>query len=135
MCGRTVGSEVRNTVLGCVSECGGWQQVEQHGLRVTAGTYGSCFDRFSIVELDTFDRFVLKQDPRYGATSLDLHAKLLRAPNQGVGQCEIAALTRSEKGAVIVTDDEFHVIDAEPIDKVIDTTGAGDIYAAGFPDR
>jgi sugar/nucleoside kinase (ribokinase family) len=48
------------------------------------------------------------------------------------GHCEIAALTRSEKGAVIVTDEEFHVIDAEPVDKVIDTTGAGDIYAAGF---
>ena len=48
------------------------------------------------------------------------------------GQCEIAALTRSEKGAVIVTDDEVHVIDAEPVEQVVDTTGAGDIYAAGF---
>lgn len=48
------------------------------------------------------------------------------------GHCEIAALTRSEKGAVIVTDDEVHIIDAEPIDRVIDTTGAGDLYASGF---
>ena len=46
--------------------------------------------------------------------------------------CEIAALTRSEKGAVIVSGDEVHVIDAEPVARVVDTTGAGDIYAAGF---
>ena len=48
------------------------------------------------------------------------------------GHCEVAALTRSEKGAVIVAGDEVHVIDAEPVEHVIDTTGAGDIYAAGF---
>jgi sugar/nucleoside kinase (ribokinase family) len=48
------------------------------------------------------------------------------------GKCEIAALTRSEKGSVIVAGDEVHVIDAEPVDKVVDTTGAGDQFAAGF---
>ena len=48
------------------------------------------------------------------------------------GHCEIAALTRSEKGAVIVAGDEVHVISAEPVAHVVDTTGAGDVYAAGF---
>ena len=48
------------------------------------------------------------------------------------GHCEIAALTRSELGAVIVTRDEVHVLDAEPVERVVDTTGAGDLYAAGF---
>ncbi|HZD26923.1 MAG TPA: adenosine kinase [Alphaproteobacteria bacterium] len=48
------------------------------------------------------------------------------------GHCEIAALTRSEKGSVIVSGEELHVIDAEPVDHVMDTTGAGDLYAAGF---
>jgi sugar/nucleoside kinase (ribokinase family) len=47
-------------------------------------------------------------------------------------QCEIAALTRSERGSVIVNGDEVHVIDAVPGVKVVDTTGAGDAYAAGF---
>jgi sugar/nucleoside kinase (ribokinase family) len=46
--------------------------------------------------------------------------------------CEIAALTRSEKGAVIVTRDEVHVVDAHPVPQVVDTTGAGDQFAAGF---
>lgn len=46
--------------------------------------------------------------------------------------CEIAALTRSEKGSVIVAGDEVHVVEAQTVDRVVDTTGAGDLYAAGF---
>ena len=47
--------------------------------------------------------------------------------------CEIAALTRSAKGSLIVRGDEVHVIDAQPVPGgVVDTTGAGDQYAAGF---
>jgi sugar/nucleoside kinase (ribokinase family) len=48
------------------------------------------------------------------------------------GHCDIAALTRSEKGSVIVAGDDIHVVDAAPVDKVVDTTGAGDLFAAGF---
>jgi sugar/nucleoside kinase (ribokinase family) len=48
------------------------------------------------------------------------------------GHCEIAALTRSERGSVIVGADGVHVVAAHPVDAVIDTTGAGDLYAAGF---
>jgi len=44
----------------------------------------------------------------------------------------IAALTRSEKGCVAVGGGEVHVIDAAPVAKVLDTTGAGDQFAAGF---
>lgn len=46
--------------------------------------------------------------------------------------CKIAALTRSAKGALIVSGAEIHVVDAEPDVQVIDTTGAGDAFAAGF---
>jgi len=46
--------------------------------------------------------------------------------------CEVAALTRSEHGAVIVARDEVHVVDAHPVASVVDTTGAGDQFAAGF---
>jgi sugar/nucleoside kinase (ribokinase family) len=44
----------------------------------------------------------------------------------------IAALTRSEKGCVIAQRSEVHVVDAWPIKRVVDTTGAGDLFAAGF---
>jgi sugar/nucleoside kinase (ribokinase family) len=46
--------------------------------------------------------------------------------------CEIAALTRSAKGSVMLAGEEVHVVDAAPVARVVDTTGAGDLYAAGF---
>lgn len=48
------------------------------------------------------------------------------------GRCDVAALTRGPRGSVIVAGDEIHVVDAEPVSRVVDTTGAGDAYAAGF---
>ncbi|WP_394888733.1 adenosine kinase [Mesorhizobium sp. AaZ16] len=46
--------------------------------------------------------------------------------------CKIAAVTRSEEGSVIVRGDETFLIDAIGIEELVDTTGAGDLYAAGF---
>lgn len=44
----------------------------------------------------------------------------------------IAALTRSEKGSVVIKGDETHAVPAAAVAKVVDTTGAGDLYASGF---
>jgi sugar/nucleoside kinase (ribokinase family) len=44
----------------------------------------------------------------------------------------LAVLTRSEKGSVIVSEGTTIPIAVEPVQKVVDTTGAGDLYAAGF---
>ena len=55
-----------------------------------------------------------------------------RALQETRGHCEIAALTRSDKGSVVLAEGAVHVVDAAPVDKVVDTTGAGDLYAAGF---
>lgn len=48
------------------------------------------------------------------------------------GRLPIAVVTRSEKGALVVTPDDVIAVPAEPVAKVVDTTGAGDLFAAGF---
>jgi sugar/nucleoside kinase (ribokinase family) len=48
------------------------------------------------------------------------------------GKCEIAVLTRSEKGAYVIRGDEEVRVLAKPVERVVDTTGAGDLFAAGF---
>jgi len=48
------------------------------------------------------------------------------------GRCELVALTRSEKGSVLLAGETIEEVAAEPVAQVVDTTGAGDLYAAGF---
>ena len=45
---------------------------------------------------------------------------------------EVAAITRGAQGSVIISGDERVTVPAYPVAKVVDTTGAGDQYAAGF---
>ncbi|MDB5496906.1 MAG: carbohydrate kinase, PfkB family, partial [Phenylobacterium sp.] len=45
---------------------------------------------------------------------------------------KLAAVTRSAAGSVILSAGERLTIEAEPVEKIVDTTGAGDQYAAGF---
>lgn len=46
--------------------------------------------------------------------------------------CQFAAVTVGAEGSVIVTGDELLRVAAHPVRRVVDTTGAGDLYAAGF---
>ncbi|MGA8760774.1 MAG: adenosine kinase [Stellaceae bacterium] len=48
------------------------------------------------------------------------------------GHVAIAALTRSADGSVVLANDEEHWVKAAPVARVVDSTGAGDLYAAGF---
>jgi sugar/nucleoside kinase (ribokinase family) len=45
---------------------------------------------------------------------------------------EVAALTRGPAGSVVARGDEVAEVAAHPVPEVVDTTGAGDLYAAGF---
>jgi sugar/nucleoside kinase (ribokinase family) len=54
------------------------------------------------------------------------------AADAALQDCEMAVLTRSEAGSVIVAAGETIEIAAEPVSEVVDLTGAGDLYAAGF---
>ncbi len=48
------------------------------------------------------------------------------------GECEVAAITRGAKGSLILNGDERFEVAAEPVARIVDSTGAGDLYAAGF---
>ena len=54
------------------------------------------------------------------------------AARRVAGAVEIAALTCGPRGSMVVGRDERHEIGAVPVPQLVDTTGAGDLYAAGF---
>ncbi|TKT82654.1 adenosine kinase [Aquamicrobium sp. LC103] len=62
----------------------------------------------------------------YQTSSLDTGLELIRK------DCRLAAVTRSELGSVIVRGEETVPVEAIGISELVDTTGAGDLYAAGF---
>lgn len=62
----------------------------------------------------------------YRANSFDEAAAAVR------GRCRIAALTRSERGSVILHGEDSLPIEPVRLGPLVDTTGAGDLYAAGF---
>ena len=48
------------------------------------------------------------------------------------GRTGLAAITRGAQGSVVVAGSEVIPVAAARVDRVVDTTGAGDLYAAGF---
>ena len=89
------------------------------------GRYG---DEFR-ARLDSFDIIFANEEEAKALFEVDSFDDVLQAARRHKG---IKALTRSEKGCVIAQGGEVHVVDAWPVERVQDTTGAGDQFAAGF---
>jgi sugar/nucleoside kinase (ribokinase family) len=62
----------------------------------------------------------------YETADFDTAVTVLRS------DARLAVVTRSEKGCVVVSKDGTVAVPAAPIDKLVDATGAGDLFAAGF---
>ncbi len=62
----------------------------------------------------------------YQTADFDTAVAQLRAENV------LGVVTRSEKGSLVVSDGEALAVPAFPVEQVVDTTGAGDLFAAGF---
>jgi adenosine kinase len=62
----------------------------------------------------------------YETADFDTAATALRT------DAKLAVVTRSEKGCVVVSKNETVTVPAMPINKLVDATGAGDLFAAGF---
>ena len=93
-----------------------------------------CVDRFRSEFLDlmrsgTVDIIFANEAELKALYETSDFASALDAVRQDVA---MAAVTRSEKGSIVVKGDEIAEVRARPIDKLEDTTGAGDLYAAGF---
>jgi sugar/nucleoside kinase (ribokinase family) len=48
------------------------------------------------------------------------------------GRSELVVVTLSERGSMVVTAEDTVEVPAAPVERLVDTTGAGDLYAAGF---
>ena len=86
-------------------------------------------DEFLALFKNDLDILFANEEEAKALFSADQFDEVLQAVKGWKG---VAAFTRSEKGCVIASGPEVHVIDAAPVAKVIDTTGAGDQFAAGF---
>jgi len=62
----------------------------------------------------------------YQSSDFDAAVRALR------GDIDVAVVTRSEKGCLVVGPDGTEAVPAFPVERVVDTTGAGDLFAAGF---
>ena len=87
------------------------------------------FDEFAKFVQDDADIVLADDEEVYALYKVEKYEDVLAAM-KGAGN--LFAMTRSEKGSVIVQGDTKIVQEAKPIEKLIDTTGAGDAYAAAF---
>jgi sugar/nucleoside kinase (ribokinase family) len=62
----------------------------------------------------------------YETADFDTALKQLRSDTK------LGVVTRSEKGCVVASKEGVTAVPAFPVDKIVDTTGAGDLFAAGF---
>lgn len=72
--------------------------------------FGNEFELMSLYEVDTID------------AAVDLARR----------DCQLAVITVGEQGCIVVNDDDVLRVPAQPVEQVLDTTGAGDLFAAGF---
>jgi sugar/nucleoside kinase (ribokinase family) len=84
------------------------------------------FQRFVTEEVDLLFANEMEALALFRADSLE------QAVRELSGCCELAVITRSAEGCWVLHGGRVIRVGAEPVAKVVDTTGAGDLYASGF---
>ncbi|MCP9883947.1 adenosine kinase [Synechococcus sp. ATX 2A4] len=108
--------------------------VRAHGGEVALSlSDGFCVERHRASFLELVDGHVdllfaneLEICALYATDSFEQAVALVR------GCCKVAALTRSEQGSLVLAGEVSHTIAPYQLGPLLDTTGAGDLYAAGF---
>ncbi|MDX2074154.1 MAG: adenosine kinase [Alphaproteobacteria bacterium] len=107
---------------------------KKHGKKVALTLSDTfCVDRFrqeflSLISSDVDILFANEAELQalFQMRDSDKAARMLQ------GVCEVALITRSEHGAVLVTREKMEAVAALPVKQLVDTTGAGDLFASGF---
>jgi sugar/nucleoside kinase (ribokinase family) len=68
----------------------------------------------------------------YETDDAEVALKALRDERDARGKHLLGLVTRSAEGALVVKGGEIRAVEASPVREVVDTTGAGDLFAAGF---
>jgi sugar/nucleoside kinase (ribokinase family) len=107
----------------------------KHGRRVALTLSDAfCVDRYRAEFLDLIKKgtvdivFANEHELRslYETADFDTGAKALQK------DAKLAVVTRSEKGCMVIARNSLEPVQAMPVDQVVDVTGAGDLFAAGF---
>jgi sugar/nucleoside kinase (ribokinase family) len=110
-------------------------EVAHHNGRMVSLTLSDSFcvdrhrDDFRALVQDRVDLLFGNHDELLSLYQLDSFDDAVAALRD---ECEFAAITVGADGCVIVTPDQLLRVPATSVDRVIDTTGAGDLFAAGF---
>ena len=92
-----------------------------------------CVDRYRSEFLDLIEKHV---DILFGNETEILSLYQTESFDEAVRlvqkDCDVVALTRDERGSVVIENENLFEIKPQKVSEVIDTTGAGDLYAAGF---
>lgn len=111
---------------------------------ISAAKEAGCKVSFTLSDKFCIDRYrhefvqLIKEDADIVfANEEEIHSlfetgDLQEAMRQLEQMCDMAVVTRSEKGCVLLTGGERLEVKTQKVSKVVDTTGAGDLFAAGF---
>lgn len=106
----------------------------RHGRKVSLSLSDSfCVDRhrddFRALVRDQVDVLFGNDDEIRSLYEVD---DLAEAIDSVRADCDLTAVTVGAAGSLIVTPEAVLEVPAEPVERVLDTTGAGDLFAAGF---
>ena len=110
------------------------ETAKQAGRRVALSLSDSfCVDRhreeFQELVAHSVDLLFANEDEARALFECDTHAEAILILD---GACEVAAVTRGSRGCTVLSGREPVEVPAHQVTKKVDTTGAGDLFAAGF---
>ncbi len=104
--------------------------------RIVAGSLSDsfCVDRYrseflELLRNGTVDMIFANEDEAKSLYQTDSFDEAIKQLGE---DCKLATVTRGSKGSVVVSNGQMIEVAIDKVDNIVDTSGAGDLYAAGF---